>query len=205
MNYDALLFDFDGVLADSEPIHYRVWNEILAPYGVSIPWDRYVRECIGVADRAMIQRLCEERDPPIDFDELWARYPEKKALFSRRMAASEVFHRPTLDLIHRLNGHWKLAVVSSSGRAEVEPPLLRAGIRERFEVLVCGLEVPRLKPAPDPYLRAAELLGAKRPLVIEDSEAGVAAGKAAGFEVLRISSPGALPEALRSALGLELT
>ncbi|MBX9601219.1 MAG: HAD family phosphatase [Bryobacteraceae bacterium] len=205
MTYDALLFDFDGVLADSEPIHYQVWNEILAPYGVDIPWDRYVQECIGVADRAMIQRLCEEREPPIGFDELWARYPEKKALFSRRMAESEVFHASTVDLIHRLNGHWKLAVVSSSGRSEVEPPLVRAGIRERFDVLVCGLEVPRLKPAPDPYLRAAELLQARKPLVIEDSDAGVAAGRAAGFEVLRIGSPAELAAALRAALGLKLT
>jgi beta-phosphoglucomutase-like phosphatase (HAD superfamily) len=55
--------------------------------------------------------------------------------------------------------------------------------------MVCGREVAHLKPAPDPYLKAAELLGARAPLVVEDSDAGVASGLAAGFEVVRISTP----------------
>ena len=90
-------------------------------------------------------------------------------------------------MIHELP--LKLAVVSSSGRTEVEPPIVHAGIRERFEVLVCGLEAGKLKPAPEPYLRAAELLGVRRPLVVEDSESGVASAVAAGFDVLRIPHP----------------
>ena len=48
--FDAILFDFDGVLADSEPIHYEVWCEILAPYGFKMNWDHYVRHCVGISD-----------------------------------------------------------------------------------------------------------------------------------------------------------
>ena len=65
---------------------------------------------------------------------------------------------------------------------------------------MCGIEIPNLKPAPDPYLRAAELLSADRPLVVEDSDTGVTAGLAAGFEVLRVSAPHALPNELAEFL-----
>jgi HAD superfamily hydrolase (TIGR01509 family) len=67
--------------------------------------------------------------------------------------------------------------------------------------MVCGKEAGNLKPAPDPYLRAAELLGAKKPLVVEDSAAGEASGRAAGFEVLRVTSAEAVPGELRKILG----
>jgi beta-phosphoglucomutase-like phosphatase (HAD superfamily) len=63
------------------------------------------------------------------------------------------------------------------------------------------MEVPNLKPAPDPYLRAAELLGASRPLVVEDSDAGVASGTAAGFEVLRLAHPETLDRELLRRIG----
>ena len=78
--------------------------------------------------------------------------------------------------------------------------LKQASIFPFFQVLVCGMEVLRLKPAPDPYVRAAELLGARCPLVVEDSDAGVASGLAAGFEVLRLSSPDALTHELTGVL-----
>jgi HAD superfamily hydrolase (TIGR01509 family) len=108
--------------------------------------------------------------------------------------------QPTLDLIAELAPHYKLAVVSSSGRTEVEPPLVRAGIRDHFEVLVCGKEAKQLKPEPDPYLLAAELLKVRRPLVVEDSDAGEASGRAAGFEVLRVGSAESVPVEIRRVL-----
>jgi HAD superfamily hydrolase (TIGR01509 family) len=68
--------------------------------------------------------------------------------------------------------------------------------------MVCGREAGNLKPAPDPYLHAAELLGAENPLVVEDSAAGEASGLAAGFEVLRVTSAESVPGDLRTLLGL---
>jgi beta-phosphoglucomutase-like phosphatase (HAD superfamily) len=91
-------------------------------------------------------------------------------------------------------------VVSSSLRAEVEPILVAAGVRERFELVVAGEDVVRHKPAPDPYLLAAGMLGAQCPLVVEDSSAGVASAEAAGFACVRVPSPGEMPELVRRAL-----
>ena len=199
--YEAILFDFDGVLVDSEPIHYECWMEVLAPYGFRVDWDTYSREWIGVSDRDMIRRFCASADPPLDFEAIWAQYPHKTEVFRSRMAERPVFHQDTLRVLDQLQDY-KLAVVSSSARTEVEPPLIRAGIRERFGALVCGREVQNLKPAPDPYLKAAEMLGAGAALVVEDSDAGEASGRAAGFDVLRLRHPSELAEELSARLGL---
>lgn len=203
LTWDAVLFDFDGVLADTEPIHYSCWREILSPFGIQLHWDFYRAQCVGVSDRLMIERLASERTPPIPFDEIWPEYQRKQLMFRARLEADPPFLSETVDLVRDLSSLYKLAVVSSSGRTEVEPPLERAGIRPCFQAFVCGREVANLKPAPDPYLRAAELLGVRRPLVIEDSDAGVASAKAAGFDVLRVSKPEAVPAEVRAMLNSE--
>jgi HAD superfamily hydrolase (TIGR01509 family) len=200
VSWDALLFDFDGVLADTEPVHWRCWNEILAPFSIQLTWETFERECIGVSDRALIERLAAQRRPPIPFDDLWSRYPSKKELFRMRIAEAPPFVAETVALVRELSQSYKLAVVTSSARTEIEPALLNGGIRACFQELVCGKEVENLKPAPDPYLKAAELLGASNPLAIEDSDSGVASARAAGFEVLRISDIQGVARAVREFL-----
>jgi beta-phosphoglucomutase len=200
VSWDAILFDFDGVLADTEPVHWRCWNEILKPFSIQLTWESFERECIGVSDHALIERLASQRRPPIPFNDLWSRYPTKKDLFRTRIADAPPFVAETVALVRELSESYKLAVVTSSARLEIEPALLHGGIRSYFQELVCGKEVDNLKPAPDPYLKAAELLGAREPLVIEDSDSGVASARAAGFEVLRISDVQEVARAVRELL-----
>ena len=197
--YEAVLFDFDGVLVDSEPVHHACWAEVVRPFGVDLDWTSYSRDCIGVADRAMIETLCAKRDPPVPFDLLWAEYPRKKQLFRARMCSADAVSREVRDLLQVL-GSYRLAVVTSSGRSEVEPILAAAGILQLLETVVYGEDVQRLKPAPDPYLLAAARLGVKRALVVEDSAAGVASGRAAGFEVFVVDTAARMPERLRAHL-----
>jgi len=196
--FDAILFDFDGVLADSEPIHYEVWCEILAPYGFKMDWDHYVRHCVGISDKLMIELFCAAQTPPLDFEEIYGQYPRKKERFSERMLEVLPFHPATLEIVREIA--IPMAVVSSSGRNEVEPPLIHAGIRDRFQTLVCGLEAGKLKPEPDPYLKGALELAVKNPLVVEDSDAGERSGIAAGFQVLRVASADEVAPRLRALL-----
>ncbi len=158
----------------------------------------YAASCIGVADREMIQKFASNLG--IEFDQLWGQYPRKKDLFRSRNETAVTFIPETLELVREVSATHKLAVVSSSARVEVEPVLVRGGIRECFTALVCGNEVRRLKPAPDPYLRAAELLGSNKALVIEDSDAGEQSGRAAGFDVLRLQDARDLAPRLRQLL-----
>ena len=200
--YDAILFDFDGVIADSEPVHYECWSRVMRDYQIEIPWDEYQSRFVGVSDRQMIEQLASKRTPPLRFEEVWAEYPRKRAMLRARFEECPPFLPEILELVRELSGLYKLAVVSSSGRGEVEVPLERAGIRQYFQALVCGREAKELKPAPDPYLLAAELLRSHRPLVVEDSLSGVASASSAGFDVLRVSGPGAVVEEVAAALEL---
>jgi beta-phosphoglucomutase len=194
-----VLFDFDGVLVDSEPIHYECWRDIVARFDLPLTWEQYASHCIGVSDRAMIQALCGIHGRADLFDSIWPLYPEKKALFGERILLDVPMPQPTRTLLRELDG-WKLAVVSSSGRAEVEPPLAAAGVREFFSTLVCGDDVRALKPSPEPYLLAARRLGVRTALVVEDSEAGIASGRAAGFDVVRIDHASRTAGLVRAAL-----
>jgi HAD superfamily hydrolase (TIGR01509 family) len=170
---------------DSEPLHFACWREVLAPFGFQPGWDDYAANCIGVADREMIRRLCRMAGRDDWFDAVWAEYPRKKQLFRERAAANPPMPDSTREWLLGWTG-CPLAVVSSSGRLEIEPVLDAAGVRGIFATVVTGDDVSRLKPHPDPYLLAAGRLSARWPLVVEDSTAGLASAAAAGFPALRI-------------------
>jgi HAD superfamily hydrolase (TIGR01509 family) len=195
--YDAILFDFDGVLLDSEPVHCECWAAVLEPAGIRLTWEFYRGHCIGIDDREMLRMLARRQNPPRDWNELWALYPAKKRLFQRRMAAHPPFHPALHGLLADLHALYKLAVVSSSAVAEISPLLEAGGLSDRFDTVVGGDDVERHKPAPEPYLLAASRLNARAPLVVEDSEAGIASGRAAGFDVLEVRNPTEVPELLR--------
>ena len=125
--YDAILFDFDGVLADTEPVHFACWREVLAPFGIDLTWPIYVERCIGVADQEMLNFLRTLATPMVELEELWAEYQKKKDLFRRNVADQTPIPSATVKLITSLKDY-KLAVVSSSGRSEIEPMLQRAGM-----------------------------------------------------------------------------
>jgi len=195
--YDAILFDFDGTLVDSEPIHYECWQEVLKPFGLNLSWDEYCRNCIGVSDRAMIEKLAGEVG--LDFKELYAQYPRKKELLRDRMLAAPPMMAEVREFLLGFD-RVPMGLVTSSHRIEVEPVLEALAVRNRFAASVFGDEVQNLKPNPEPYLLAAERLGVKRPLVFEDSDAGLASAKAAGFSAIRVMNPGDLPGLLKTTL-----
>lgn len=199
-NYDAILFDFDGVLADTEPLHFRCWREVLTDFGVKLEWDFFARNCIGVSEHDTLEKFRYLASPPLDFDALWAQYPRKKEMFRHLIEEGVPLAPGSPELLKELAGRYHMAVVSSSDRREVEPALKVGGIRDYFGALVCGSEVPRLKPAPDPYLKAADLLAAQHPLVVEDSAAGIESAKAAGFSFVRVASTAEMAETVRAQL-----
>ena len=197
--FDSILFDFDGVLADSEGVHFECWTAILGPLGIPLSWETYCANCIGITDRAMLEVLARQKTPPHDVEDLWQYYPKKKALFREKAYANPPVPAATRDFLRQLDG-LQLAVVSSSGRAEVEPVLERAGVLDCFSTVVTGDDVRNRKPHPEPYLTAASRLGVRCPLVVEDSDPGAAAGRAAGFEVLKIDDPYKLAQAVTAFL-----
>ena len=195
----AVLFDFDGVLVDSEHLHYECWLEALRPYGALISWDDYQRRLTGISDpeAAPILLSLADENPT---DEAVSRALEtKNRLYRTRCAAELAVSAEVCSWITDASSRLLLGVVSSSSLEEVEPLLTVAGIRPALAVLVCAEDVSQRKPDPEPYLvafgRLRRLDPSVRPghcLVYEDSDPGVAAAIAAGMEVQRVSTPGEL-------------
>jgi len=200
--FDSILFDFDGVLADTEPVHCACWAEVLAPLGIVLEWGVYRERYLGIDDREMLRRLAAEARPPRSGDDLWKLYPAKKDLFRARVLSAPPFDAALGAFLSHLDGRYAMAVVSSSSCSEIEPMLVAGGLRQYFQTVVGGDNVKRHKPAPDPYLLAAERLRARAPLVVEDSEAGLASGRAAGFEVLAVTRPAEVPVLVGRLLAL---
>ncbi len=199
----AILFDFDGVLVDSEPLHYQCWVEALAPEGIHFTYEDYARRFIGVSNRAMVEALCRDRNQDFHKDFFERCYARKRALWDQRAPVVCRVPDQLRSFIASSSRIYRLGVVSSSERCEVEPLLAAQGILGHLAVLVCGEDVENLKPAPDPYLLALGLLGgigAGECLVVEDSGPGAEAARAAGMLVIRVEGPGAVLERVQGCL-----
>ena len=198
---DAVLFDFDGVLADTEPLHWECWNQAIAPLGMTISWPAYAANCIGISDRKFLETLGRVSTPQRTLEELWPVYPDKKRIFATRAAMGGIMPADNKALLAGLDG-LKLALVTSSARQEIEPLLRAEGVLELFDTRVYGDDVNNLKPHPEPYLTAIERLGARAALALEDSGPGIASARAAGCEVLEIRNAAETAARLRARLGL---
>ena len=181
----AVIFDLDGVLADSEPW----WNEIdatlLAEYGVTYRGE-YHQNVVGVSYQLAVEFYKKVFGLSVPTDELMRRRGEIATEFFANRVGLFPNVEEVLEELRQMKLH--LAVATSSVSASARPFLDRHQLTEFFEVIVTGEEVERGKPAPDIYLCAAEKLNvsAEKCLVVEDSLSGIAAGKAAKMRVAAI-------------------
>jgi beta-phosphoglucomutase len=198
--HDALFFDFDGVLADTEPVHWRIWRDLLLPVGIVLDWDYYERECIGITEEAMLETLARLAHPPKAIHELSHLYPMKRKIFSEVALADPPISNETLAAV-KAASLLKMAVITSSQRSEIEPILRKTQLLPIMTACVYGDDTAKHKPSPEPYLLAVERTQAKRPLVFEDSEAGLESARAAGLDTVRVKSAADLPMLIRRTLG----
>lgn len=178
---DALIFDFDGLIVDSETSDYRSWQETFALFGAELPLSVWV-EYIGTADTFdPYAYLQAQLDAPIDRTAVRRERRQRDDAF---MAQQGVMPGVEVYLQDAKSAGVRLAIASSSPHAWVDAQLARLGLTEWFEVVCCSDDVDgRGKPDPAVYLAAVEGLGVKggRVLALEDSPHGVAAAKAAGL------------------------
>ncbi len=188
----ALLFDFDGVILDTETPEVEVWKRIYAEHGLEFPLERLF-PTIGHMDYPTFdpaKTLHQWTHDSLDQQELWARHRRQ----SDALIAQEPVGRGFLDVLaeaRRLD--LRVAVASSSSNTWVQPHLARLGLSGQLDHVVTSDYVGpgRVKPHPDIYLKALELLGidAKEALAFEDSPPGVAAATTAGIFTVAIPNP----------------
>jgi HAD superfamily hydrolase (TIGR01509 family) len=181
----AVIFDLDGVLADSEPWWNQIDAKLLAEHGVNYRGE-YHRNVLGVSYRLAVEFYKNAFHISAPVGELMRRRGEIATDFFANRVDLFPTAKTTLEQLREMKLH--LAVATSSVSASARPFLDRSGIRSLFSVVITGDEVQQGKPHPDIYLRAAKKLGisAEGCLVVEDSLAGIAAGKAANMRVAAI-------------------
>jgi len=181
----AVIFDLDGVLADSEPWWNQIDAKLLAEHGVSYRGEHH-RNVLGVSYRLAVEFYKNAFHISASVEELMRRRGEIATEFFANRVGLFPSAKMTLEQLREMKLH--LAVATSSVSASARPFVDRTGIRSFFDVILTGDEVPRGKPYPDIYLRAAEKLGIdpKACLVIEDAVSGIAAAKAANMRVAAI-------------------
>jgi HAD superfamily hydrolase (TIGR01509 family) len=182
---DAVIFDLDGVLLDSEQLWDRARRDVAREHGghwvaeataamqgmSSVEWARYMRQVLGV-------QLSQDAVVDLVVERLMASYDE----------SGLPLLPGALEAVSRLAQRWPLGLASSSNRVVIDKVLDVAGVRDKFEVTVSSEEVAHGKPAPDVYLEAARRLGRvpSRCVAIEDSANGIRAGVAAAMRVVAV-------------------
>ena len=200
-NRGVLVFDYDGVLADTEPLHWASWRNLLTPYRIELTWEQYCRHCRGVADVRMREALIEMSPQAIGLPDLAPYLAARKIEVRELSLARSLIPRKTVEMLRRLTD-WRLGLVTSAERCDIEPVLRGANIQDCFEACVfCG-DVARHKPEPDPYLAIAARMSIATGIAFEDSDAGIASAHAAGFHAIRVDDPEGLPEVVSKTVGL---
>ncbi len=181
----AIIFDLDGVLADSEPWWSKIDAELLAEYGVTYRGE-YHQNVVGVSYRLAVEFYKKAFGLSVATDEMMRRRGEIATEFFANRVGLFPNVKEVLEELRQMKLH--LAIATSSVGASARPFLDRHHLTGFFEVIVTGEEVERGKPAPDIYLRAADKLGSPTNacLVVEDALPGVAAAKAANMGVAAI-------------------
>jgi beta-phosphoglucomutase len=195
---DTLVFDYDGVLADTEPLHWRSWAALLERYDIPLTWEEYCREWQGVSDSQMLEAFRERMAFP-DGSALLCQNDKRKRLVCQRSLAEIPIPQATIALLSTL-GAYRIGLVTSSERRDVEPILRASGIYGQFDAMVFGEDVTAHKPAADPYLLIAQKLGVGTGIAFEDSQSGVESARAAGFKVVRVEQPKELAQLVARSL-----
>lgn len=192
--YDAVLFDFDGVLVDSEPLHFRSLRDSLAPEGIALSQADYLALYLAYDDREAVRLALEGHGQVPDRERVEALARRKADLFDAQLEAVPVFPGARELVAALQQAGLPLAIASGALRAEIEAILAAAGLRSAFAAVVGADDVACTKPHPEPYLEAARRLRARLPdleprhcLAIEDSPPGILSARGAGMTVVGVA------------------
>jgi beta-phosphoglucomutase family hydrolase len=188
--FDAYIFDCDGTLADTMPLHYKAWLAVLKDHECDFP-EAFFYELGGVPTENIVEILNERHGRSMPVKETAA---IKDEMFVK-MIPQTMPIEPVVDLVHQFHGVKPLAVASGGKREIVRKTLNALGILGKFQAIVTAEDYRNGKPAPDPFLEAARQLGIapEKCLAFEDTSAGIASAKAANMQWVLVQPPARKP------------
>jgi beta-phosphoglucomutase len=195
----AIVFDFDGVLADSEPLHFEVFRRVLADVGITLSPELYYERYLGYDDVGAFRAVLQDNGRPVDDAAIRALTTAKADMFPSLVTGRDVLFPGIVDRVRHFAASVPLAIASGALPHEIELILGAAGLRDAFQVVVGAGDTPQSKPAPDPYARAVRLLQdrqlipvgddtAARCVAIEDSKWGIQSAKRAGLACVGVTT-----------------
>jgi HAD superfamily hydrolase (TIGR01509 family) len=190
----AVIFDFDGVLVNSEPLHFRAMRDSLVPEGIVIDSTEYLRNYVAYDDRGAIRLALEQHGHPSDAVRVEI-VADRKARMFAELTNKVPFFPGARGLVRDLRREQvPLGIASGARCSEIEDILKAGGLRDAFAAVVGADDVARTKPHPDSYLEALRRLQQAAPglaagdcVAIEDTPPGIAAARAAGMTVVGIA------------------
>ena len=185
-DFDAYLFDCDGTIADSMPLHYVAWKQTLSENNCDFP-EKLFYDWGGIPTDKIVALLNEKHGLAMPVEHV---VTTKEHRFYDLLPTLKVIPE-VLEHIDAKHGHIPFAVVSGGTRESVSKTLTILGLLDRFDILICSDDYTRGKPDPEAYLMAAQQLGVppEKCLVFEDTELGIQAAKAAGMQWVKIPAP----------------
>jgi beta-phosphoglucomutase len=186
----TVIFDFDGVIADTEGLHLRAFQDIFERRGWALDERTYFDRYLGYDDIGLVEAFGREHALRLKPDDVQALVDAKTRLFAGYLEAGEVLFPTAAACIGRLSAAYRLGIASGALKVEITSILQTSNLLGHFPVIVAADDVTECKPAPEPYLKAAEGLRAAPStcVAIEDSPAGLAAAKAAGMRTIGLTT-----------------
>ncbi|HUF47296.1 MAG TPA: HAD family phosphatase [Vicinamibacterales bacterium] len=186
----AVVFDFDGVLADTERLHLRGFQEVLAPCGLPLDEATYYADYLGYDDRGLVVQLARDRGVTLDAGTLAGILEAKARRFAALLGAGAALFPAAPSCVARLGARFPLAIASGALRHEIVTILDGAGLTPAFGAIIGADDVAASKPAPDSYLEATRRLGVAptSAVAIEDSTWGLDAARTAGLRTIAITT-----------------
>lgn len=182
----AVVFDMDGVLIDSEPLHFKGSQKVLKKLGNELTWDVY-KKCIGTTMKKSMQIYIKEFHLGISVDELMKLCDKA---FIEEIKQNCIAKEGVYQLLQRLVGRITIALASSANRSQIDVILKSLKIKQYFSIIISGDQFEESKPDPRIYVETAKNLqvSPRDCLVIEDSEAGLHAAKDAGMKCVIVKT-----------------
>ena len=182
-DFTALIFDCDGTLTDSMPLHFEAWNSTMHAYGIELGLERFYA-LGGIPTDRIVQQLSREQKISLDVK---AVSNEKEDAFQRLIPRLEPINA-VCDVVRRNHGKRPISVASGGTRELVTAQLVQIGLRDLFEILVCSEDTEKHKPEPDVFLEAARRMSVppEKCCVFEDSPLGFEAALSAGMAFVDI-------------------
>jgi beta-phosphoglucomutase len=188
----ALIFDFDGVIVNTEPIHHRAFQMVLEPEKMVFPWEDYVSMYIGFDDRAAFRARYKNSGKKLDERKLAELLAKKAATFQKLVQVAGVKpYDGVVELIARAREkHVPVALCSGALQSDILPVLKSIGLSDAFSFIVTADDVAESKPDPTCYRIVVSKLGieARAGLAIEDTPAGIQSAKGAGLKVVAVTN-----------------